>query len=51
MSFYDDYVADGACCQCCGAYMGSEPGYARICDGCKPKPEKKAKAKRSKVTA
>lgn len=38
MSFYDDYVADGLYCQCCGAYIGDEPGYPQFCDGCKPKP-------------
>jgi hypothetical protein len=43
MSFYDDYVADGLCCQCCGAYIGDEPGYPQFCYGCKPKPEKTRK--------
>ena len=36
MSFYDDYVADGLCCQSCGAYIGDEPGYPRFCFGCDP---------------
>lgn len=53
MSFFDDYVADGLCCQSCGALLdGDEPGFARFCPGCdparnqpKPKPKKKRKAK------
>jgi len=39
VSFYDDYVAEGLCCQVCGAYLGDEPGYARFCDGCKEYPD------------
>ena len=37
MSFFDDYVADGLCCQSCGAYLGGdEPGFARFCVACDP---------------
>lgn len=37
MSFYEDYVADGLCCQSCGALLdGNEPGYARFCAACEP---------------
>lgn len=36
MSYFDDYVADGLCCQVCGAYIdGDEPGYMRTCEDCK----------------
>ena len=38
MSYFEDYVQDGLCCECCGAYIGDEPGYVRRCDGCKPRP-------------
>lgn len=35
MSYYDDYVAEGLCCESCGAYLdGNEPGYSRFCYGC-----------------
>lgn len=35
MSFYEDYVEDGLCCQVCGAYIdGDEPGYQRTCEEC-----------------
>lgn len=35
MSYFDDYVADGLCCNVCGAYIdGEEPGYPRTCDDC-----------------
>ena len=31
MSYFDDYIADGLCCNVCGAYIdGDEPGYPRI---------------------
>jgi hypothetical protein len=48
MSYFDDYVADGLCCEQCGGLLdGIEPGFVRVCAGCqrasKPKP---AKAKR-----
>lgn len=37
MSYFDDYIADGLCCEGCGAYLGgSEPGYVRYCAGCRP---------------
>lgn len=52
MSYYDDYVADGLCCESCGGYMdGSEPGHSRMCWSCQratkeqAKPAKKAKRK------
>lgn len=49
MSYFDDYVADGLCCQSCGAYIGDEPGYPRFCFGCDPERVKPrpAKAKRN----
>ena len=35
MSFYDDYVAEGLCCEACGALIDlDEPGYARLCAAC-----------------
>lgn len=36
MSFYEDYVADGSHCQCCGVYLGKAPGYPRSCRHCEP---------------
>lgn len=35
MSYFDDYIADGLCCNVCGAYIdGEEPGYPRTCEDC-----------------
>lgn len=35
MSYFDDYIADGLCCNICGAYIdGDEPGYPRTCEDC-----------------
>lgn len=35
MSYFDDYVADGLCCEQCGEFMGGdEPGFVRVCYGC-----------------
>lgn len=49
MSYFDDYVADGLCCEQCGTLIGGEPGYVRLCYGCehppKPKPVKRKRAK------
>lgn len=37
MSFYEDYVADGLCCECCGVFIdGTEPGYPLLCPHCDP---------------
>lgn len=39
MSYYDDYVAEGLCCESCGGLLdGSEPGFSRLCDGCRSQP-------------
>ena len=48
MSFYDDYVADGLCCQSCGTFIGNEPGYPQFCFGCDPERQKAANAKKAK---
>lgn len=38
MSYFDDYVADGLCCQTCGEVIdGNEPGYPRECNFCNSK--------------
>ena len=35
MSYFEDYIADGLCCQCCGVYLDDgEPGYPRSCSHC-----------------
>lgn len=35
MSYFEDYVADGLCCQICGEVIdGKEPGFTRTCDDC-----------------
>lgn len=47
MSYYDDYIADGLCCEGCGGYLdGSEPGFSRFCDGCRKSVKAPAKAKK-----
>ena len=43
MSYFDDYVADGLCCQTCGEVIdGEEPGFPRECDYCSGKVFKKS---------
>lgn len=47
MSYFDDYIADGLCCNVCGAYIdGEEPGYPRTCEDCLE--EEKQQLKRRK---
>jgi len=51
VSYFDDYIADGLCCECCGGLIDmDEPGYSRLCAGCaRPVPAKPSrKAKRGK---
>ena len=44
MSYFEDYIEDGLCCEACGAYLdGSEPGFVRYCTGCEPKTEASTK--------
>lgn len=51
MSFYEDYVADGLCCNVCGAYIdGEEPGYPRTCDGCLEDEKEEKERQRRKNT-
>lgn len=38
MSFYEDYVAEGSHCMCCGVFIGGDCGYPRECADC-AKPE------------
>ena len=52
MSYFDDYIADGLCCECCGAVLDmDEPGFVRRCDGCdtKPKPAKRKRNRRRRA--
>lgn len=36
MSYFEDYVEDGLCCQYCGQVIdGEEPGYPRSCEFCR----------------
>ncbi len=49
MSYFDDYVADGLCCNVCGEYIdGEEPGYQRTCANCSRKYDKVDKIERNK---
>lgn len=49
MSYYDDYVADGLCCQVCGAYIdGEEPGHPRTCEDCLEYEKNQNKNKKAK---
>lgn len=46
MSYFDDYVADGLCCQVCGSYIdGEEPGHPRTCEDCLEYERKEKKQK------
>lgn len=38
MSYFDDYIAEGLCCEQCGAAIDmDEPGFVRVCAGCEPR--------------
>lgn len=38
MSYFEDYIEDGLCCESCGEFLGGdEPGFIRRCAGCEPK--------------
>ena len=51
MSFYEDYVADGLCCNVCGSYIdGEEPGYPRTCDDCLEYERQEKKKQKQKAT-
>ena len=40
MSYFEDYIEDGLCCEGCGAYLdGGEPGFVRYCAGCETHPD------------
>lgn len=42
MSYFEDYIEDGLCCQSCGEFLGGdEPGYTRSCRSCEPQDNKK----------
>lgn len=46
MSYFEDYIEDGLCCEACGSFLdGSEPGFVRYCAGCEPKGEAPAKVR------
>jgi hypothetical protein len=49
MSYFEDYIEGGLCCEQCGTFMGGdEPGYVRVCYGCAPKPEKPKRKKKGR---
>lgn len=36
MSYFEDYVQDGLCCEGCGEFLGGdEPGFVRRCAACR----------------
>lgn len=49
MSYYDDYIAGGLCCQVCGVVIDlKEPGYPRTCEYCSSNIFKVNKVERNK---
>jgi predicted nucleic acid-binding Zn ribbon protein len=51
MSYFEDYVADGLCCNVCGAYIdGEEPGYPRTCNDCLEYEKQEKKKQKQKAT-
>jgi hypothetical protein len=35
MSYFEDYIEDGLCCEGCGEFLGGdEPGFIRRCAAC-----------------
>ena len=50
MSFFDDYIADGLCCQVCGAYIDDdEPGFPRTCEDCLQEEQRRKQKKKQKL--
>ena len=50
MSYFDDYIADGLCCQVCGAYIDDdEPGYPRTCEDCLQEEQRRNQKKKQKI--
>ena len=48
MSYFDDYVADGLCCECCGVFLDDEPGFVRRCYSCQSPEDKPLRVRQSK---
>lgn len=50
MSYFDDYIADGLCCQVCGAYIDDdEPGFPRTCNDCLQEEQRRNQKKKQKM--
>ncbi len=50
MSYFDDYIADGLCCQVCRAYIDDdEPGYPRTCEDCLQEEQRRNQKKKQKM--
>jgi len=47
MSFFEDYVQDGACCAECGVFIGDDVGFIRYCSSCAAPTQKTATQKRN----
>ena len=44
MSYFEDYVEDGLCCEVCGEFLGGdEPGFVRRCAGCQEPPKNRGR--------
>jgi hypothetical protein len=49
MSYFEDYIEDGLCCECCGALLDmDEPGFVRRCDGCREPVKRVTRKRKSK---
>lgn len=50
MSYFEDYIEDGLCCQICGAYINDdEAGYPRTCDDCLQEEQRRNQKKKQKI--
>lgn len=50
MSYFDDYIADGLCCQVCGTYIDDdEPGHPRTCEDCLQEEQRRNQKKKQKI--
>ena len=52
MSYFEDYIEGGLCCEQCGGFMGGdEPGYVRVCYGCEQAAKRQKKPAKSRRRA
>ena len=52
MSYFEDYIEDGLCCEGCGEFLGDhEPGFVRRCYTCERTQQKAPQKRKPKAKA